>query len=306
MKLKHTGHGHAHGKIILIGEHAVVYQRPALALPFQAVHVHVSVEPSAENWVNSALYQGPLASSPAHFEHLKTLVEALIEHFSLSPLRINFESNIPISAGMGSSAALASALTQAIYDGLDQDLSEAQRYEWTQVAERIAHGNPSGIDALSTTHDQVWWFVRGEGAQPLDAQLEGVLIVANSEIQGSTKNAVEGLAQRMDDNPILMQHIQALGDLALSAKSALQERRIDVLGQSLCAAHAHLKALGVSHPKLDAMVQSAMDAGAVGAKMTGGGLGGCMLALARNQEDAERIQRALKAHTYALWTHSFS
>ena len=303
MKLKHTGHGQAHGKLILIGEHAVVYQQPAIAIPFQAAQVKVTLQHAAYDEVYSALYSGRLELSPDHFRHLKELILALKAKFKLEPVSVAFESSIPISAGMGSSAALASACIEAFYHGMDKPLSAEERFEWTQFAEKIAHGNPSGIDALSTTQASAWWYVKGSRPLAIDLFLPGVLVVANSEVKGSTKVAVEGVAQRLQENPKLMDHISSIGLLAHDAKQAIESKTLETLGQTLSLAHQHLKTLGVSHPKLDAMVTTALQAGALGAKMTGGGLGGCVLALARNQADAERISHALKQHSFALWTH---
>jgi len=298
--------GEAHGKLILIGEHAVVYHEPAIALPFFPVSVIVRVEASEENSLNSALYQGPLEHTPEHLKHISQLIINLQKEFDLPNLRVYIESSIPVSAGMGSSAAIASALVQAIYAGVDAPLSLSERIFWTQRAERIAHGNPSGIDAYTTSFDSAWWFIKDQALQAFDIQLDAVLIVANSEIQGSTKEAVTRVAQRLSSDPSSMSHIKALGQLTHQARLALDKHEADALGALLTQAHRRLQQLNVSHPQLDAMVETALQAGALGAKMTGGGLGGCIIALAHSQDDAQHIVSALKKHTFSIWTHSLS
>jgi mevalonate kinase len=306
MKQIHSTQAQAHGKLILIGEHAVVYHEPAIALPFFPVSINVKLEPSEENQIYSALYQGSLVDAPKHLAHITQLILALQEAFNLAPFKLFVESSIPISAGMGSSAALASALVKSAYQGIDVSLDQKAHIEWIQFAERIAHGNPSGIDALTTSYESAWWFIKDQGFEALSIKMEAVLIVANTEIHGSTKTAVEKVRQLIQLKPDTMAHIHALGQLAYQARHAIQQQSPPLLGAILTQAHHHLQALEVSHPKLDEMVNTALQAGALGAKMTGGGLGGCMIALAHTDAEAKIIIHALKQHSYSIWTHQLS
>lgn len=306
MRSFQTGTGKAHGKLILIGEHAVVYQEPAIALPFFPVSVLVRAEKSDDMVLHSALYQGSLDQAPDHLHHISHLISELKKHFNLPSFRVYIESSIPVSSGMGSSAAIASALVQAIFDGMNEPLDTQTLLYWIQTAERIAHGNPSGIDALTTSQNTAWWFIKDTTLEAFDIDLDAVLIVANSGVQGSTKEAVDHVRHLIDHQAQTKQHIEALGQLTHQARIALQQHQALQLGCILTQAHHHLKSLEVSHPLLDEMVETALKAGALGAKMTGGGLGGCIIALAQDAEAAQHIVSALKQHTFAIWTHSLS
>lgn len=295
------GVGLAHAKVILIGEHSVVYHLPAIALPFKALQCRVVVAAHSKLSLECDFYKGELKDAPSMFKPIQHLIEALCVHLHVNAVLITIHSTIPTSAGLGSSAALASAITQAMFAYADVPLSDDARFTWTQISETCAHGNPSGVDALTTSFDAAWWFVKGETPIPISLSLPAYLIIAQTHEQGSTKQAVEKVKDYITHHGY--EHIVALGKLTEQCYHHLQTHNIEAIGQCMNQAHMLLQACGVSTPTLDSFVALAQKHGALGAKLTGGGLGGCMIALAKNQSDCEHISYQLSKHTPHVWSH---
>ena len=209
---------------------------------------------------------------------------------------------------MGSSAAVSVAVVRGLFDYYNVPLSEPLLFEIVQASEKIAHGNPSGIDTATTSGKEAVFFIKGEALQPLSIQLKGTLIVADTGITGQTLKAVQAVQEKIQQEPIATQKIiEEIGELVHTAKTCLSKGAVDTLGSLLTQNHALLQQLEVSNKTLDHLVQTALENGAIGAKMTGGGLGGCMIALAANLEEAQKIAEALQqAGAVQTWTHSFS
>lgn len=285
------GIGTAHGKIILIGEHAVVYGEKAIALPFFPTNCTVTVSNSQESRISSSLYNGIIDTSPIELEAIVTLIKELTKELHLPNLHFKIKSNISIGAGMGSSAAIASAIISAVYNFLDIELSNETRFNWIQFSETIAHGSPSGIDALTTTHDNAWIFQKGQKPIEFDTKINAFLIVGQTGEIGNTKLAVSHV-KRIVDEKNKMNLIHEIGEQVEAAHLAYRIGDLNKLGATLNKTQNNLKILGVSTTKIDRLVDMALDNGAVGAKLTGGGLGGCVIALAKNEDIADEIKNA--------------
>lgn len=295
--MKQQGFGSAHGKIILIGEHAVVYGYPGIALPMTNLTIHVSVTPSQDNTISLPTFQGHLDNLPPPLKFISALYVRLQTLLALPPLDIVMTSTIPESAGMGSSAAIAHAVVRAVYDLMDLPLSLEEQLAHTQFSENLVHGASSGIDALTTMHDHPWYFVKGKPPSPIKINVDAFLCIAHSNIQGSTKEAVSKVAQLYKQN-IAQSHLESLGLLVKLTQEALEKQDLDDVARLLNQSHFHLQELGVSHPVVDRMVETALAHGALAAKITGGGLGGCMLALFDKKDKAEAFQVDLQKRGY--------
>jgi mevalonate kinase len=293
--MKSKGIGHAHGKVILIGEHAVVYGHPGIALPFKNGKVSVTITASDQDELSTHFYQGLLANVPQPLMFIWLLIEELRKSLLFGPVLIHLDFQLPTSAGLGSSAAINSAIVQAIYDFVEVALTAEIRFEKTQFAEKIVHGASSGIDALTTSHDHAWYFIKNKPPTPLPIHLPGWLLIANTGIKGSTKEAVAKVAKLFTQN-LAQGHLESIGLMSLLMKEAIEKSELDDMARLMNQAHYHLQELGVSHPMLDQWVSMALAQGALGAKLTGGGLGGSIIALFDQPLLAEQALKYFSTH----------
>ena len=297
-----NGVGQAHAKVILIGEHSVVYNHPALSLPFKALQVNVIIKPSIKTSLVSDLYVGNLDEAPEILSPIIHLIRLLQAHFNLTGYEININSNIPLGSGLGSSAALASAITKAFYHSVEAQLDDQILLEWINISETIAHGHPSGVDALTTSFDLAWVFTKGQPPVSLPLSLNAYLVIAQTQQQGSTKEAVQIVANKVVQEGLMT--INELGNLTHQALVYIKDNQLELLGQTLTQAHEHLRHLGISTPTLDQCVELSLEHHALGAKLTGGGLGGCMIALVKDKETVNIIVSKLKEITPHVWSMS--
>lgn len=278
---KKIGVGKAHSKIIWMGEHSVVYGYPAIAIPLQGIEVECHIYPAEEK---------------IHFDFydtLSTAVYAALEYLNHTDVSITYaiRSEIPQKRGMGSSAAVSIAAIRAVFDYFEQSIDMDTLEILVNKAEIIAHSNPSGLDAKTCLSDKAIAFIRNIGFSILDLDLDAYLVIADTGIYGNTREAVEKVTQAEEAN---LPHLAALGDLTEIVQKAIQDKDIQKIGHMMTKAHAHLQAIGVSIDVSDQLVKLSLENGALGAKMSGGGLGGCIIALASTKADAKKISNALK------------
>jgi len=296
------GHGQGHGKVILLGEHSVVYGRPAIALGIprgcSARAEFGSVDSLAvEPWGVRVEAERPEADSER--ELLRRAFATLCERYSAAdsarqPLEVQARMEIPGGAGLGGSAALGVAILRAIDARLDRSSAPDELLEAALAWERVFHGNPSGVDSAMAARGGLALYRRGEPLVTIHMRRALQLVVANSGEHGSTKLMVESVArQHARDTPKTEQIFDAIAALVANAKSALETGDHPRLGQLMDMNQTVLNTLMLSTSTLEAMCKVARGAGALGAKLTGGGGGGCMIALARDGASAQPIARAL-------------
>lgn len=303
-----VGTGHAHAKIILIGEHSVVHGQPAIAIPLRHLPVTVTLQEAiSDQHFVSDVFTGSMAELPGLFDGIRVLVERLLRRFSEPELAftLTVASNIPEERGMGSSAAVATAIVRAFYDFFDTALDQQTLLATVNIEEMITHGAPSGIDAATVSADQPVWFVKDAPLTHFAMHTHAWLVVGDTGVTGQTGMAVNSVKELLSDPDqpgIGQQLINHLGTLTQAAAVALQRDQRKQLGTILNQAQADLAALGVNHPVLQRLVDTANQNGALGAKLTGGGLGGCMFAVAEDEQTANQIATALKQHgAVATW-----
>ncbi|MGY3777644.1 mevalonate kinase [Isobaculum melis] len=308
MKKKQLGVGRATGKIILMGEHSVVYGEPAIAFPFQKTAVTATITPAEQLSLACSYYTGALAQAPQTLKSIQEVIAQTLfvlkqEHATFS---IQIDSTIPAERGMGSSAAVAAAIVRGLFDYFDTPLSHTELLDLVATAEKIAHGNPSGIDAAATSGNSPLFFIKGQSIEAFEMKLENAyLIVADTGMKGQTREAVGDVAQLYKQDPKVADSIAHLGLLSRKAKVAILENCVKELGKLMNAAQLELATLTVSNERLDQLIQVANDQQALGAKLTGGGRGGCLIALTDQLETADKIATALEeAGAVATWIQS--
>lgn len=314
-----SGYGETCAKVILFGEHSVVYGYSAIALPLKNLRMRATVtgrdvsceETAGCETADSTIplnsdsritlscldFNGKLSEVPPRFSSVRTAIHAALEfagHVGDS-LHVATESNFPPERGLGSSAASAGAVIRAILDYYKIRASEDEIFALTQSAERVAHGRPSGLDATATSASWPVRFSSGEFSR-MEINMRAWLILADSGCKGMTRVTVDALRARMDEQPDAVKNkLDELGAIANQAADDLALGRAADMGARMTRAHRILVDLGVSTPQLDKLVRAALDHGALGAKLTGGGGGGCVIALADTEAAAEQVSAALRA-----------
>lgn len=284
--------GKSNAKIILMGEHSVVYGKSAIALPFFNAEVSVKIEETDKGIeIISEYYQGQLDQAPEILEGVQALIKNILNKLDINynGLKITLNSKIPAQRGFGSSAAVSVALTKAFFKFANEELRLDNLKELVGNAEKIHHENPSGLDVATIISKQAIYFIKNKKSEKVDFNLDLDLIVGDTGIPASTKTAVQIVSQQEHKKEL----IQVLGSLSDHVLKNIENKDSIAMGNNMTAAHEALKELGVSTEKLNTLVNTALNSGALGAKLSGGGLGGCMIALSEKNK-TESIVEALK------------
>ncbi len=294
----------APGKVILFGEHAVVYGQPAIAAPVTQVQANAVVEDNDQPGVrllapdlglDARLEELPAGDALAAAVRQVQLAVAPVE---LPGLVITVSSTIPIASGLGSGAAIAAAIIRALTRHLGrEDLAQNEHVSaLAYEVEKIHHGTPSGIDNTVVTYEQPVYFERRQPrnlitpfapARPLH------LLIADTGVRSSTRLVVGRVRELWQQSPAHFERIfAACGHIALAARRAIECGDVPELGALMNENHVVLQEMGVSSDELDRLVVAGRAAGALGAKMSGAGWGGNMIALIAGP-DAAQVSEAL-------------
>jgi len=306
----------APGKIILFGEHAVVYGRPALAVPVTQVHADVEVSDSnrAGIWIEAPDVNLHAELNTLPSDHpLASVINRFLPHPNPSPnlgrrdrgegLQIKITSTIPVASGLGSGAAVSVALTRALSAHLDHQMTDEEVNAFVFEIEKIHHGTPSGIDNTVVTYAKPVYFEKGKPIEILKVGHPFTIVIADTGIPAPTKTSVSDVRHLWLNNKSYWETVfDKVGHVSFMARRAIEAgnsalRNVEVwriLGELMNENHQLLQEMKVSSPVLDKLVSAAISAGALGAKLSGGGRGGNMIALVEN-EKAETIARALEA-----------
>lgn len=305
--VKQQGIGTSHAKIILMGEHSVVYGQPAIALPLPSVQLSVTLSSRQDNQriIKSRYYHGSLENLPSSMIGIKKLIDTLSARFNDQETGwdLKIESQLPAERGMGSSAASAIAIIRAFFDYYDEPLDRTLLLQLADVEEQITHRSPSGLDAATVSSDKPLFYVKGRIGVPIEMNLDGSLVIADTGKKGATKEAILAVKDELkNNNEKAKEHIKHLGELVNQTKDYLAQNDIVKLGDALNFAQTDLATLNVSDPSLDHLIHVARDNGALGAKLTGGGRGGCMIALMQTAMGARRLASILKENgAHDIW-----
>jgi mevalonate kinase len=299
----------APGKVILFGEHAVVYGHPAIAAPVSKVRARAVIQPEPRRPSGWARLQAPDIGLEANLDELPgghPLAQAVLLVFdelrvSRPPaMIIRVTSTIPVAAGLGSGTAISVALMRALSGFLGHPLPQDRISGLAYEVEKIYHETPSGIDNTVVTYSQPVYFIRGMGE--LDDRIELLsvaqeihVVIGDTGISSPTSQAVGDVRRGWQAEPERYNRLfEQIGALARDARRVLENGRAEELGPLMDENHTLLCELGVSSGELDSLVAAARASGALGAKLSGGGRGGNMIALV-TPETAGSVAGALLA-----------
>lgn len=277
----------APGKVILAGEHAVVYGRPAIAAPVWQVVATATITAAAPGagctLVVSDLGQVLQLADAGDKEPLAVVTRLTLARLGVAHMpdwRIELRSDIPIASGLGSGAALSTALVRAIFARLGQPAPPAVVSELVYESERFYHGAPSGIDNTVVAYGQPIWFVKGQAPEPFAPTTPILLAIADTGIRSPTVLTVSKVREAwQQDRPRYEAIFDAIGDLVHAVRCALEQGDAPALGSLFNANQALLHSMGVSCDAIERLVAAARMAGASGAKLSGAGGGGNIIAL---------------------------
>lgn len=289
------GIGKSHGKIILIGEHSVVYGYPAIAIPLQKIEIEFIVEEAK----SSFFYNNTNTLSVAIFTALKYLKK------ENAKIKYKITSQIPQKRGMGSSAAVSIAAIRAVFDYFGKNLESKLLEKLVHTAEIVAHNTPSGLDAKTCLSDKAIKFIKNKGFSYIDLNLDAYLVIADTGIYGNTGEAVQNVKNLGSKADIPLKKLGELTDemtKILTENNESKKEKLDNIGKIMTKANTELGKLNITIEKTELFVKTAIENGANGAKISGGGLGGCVIALAENLEIAEKIKNSLtKCGAENIW-----
>lgn len=302
----------APGKVILFGEHAVVYGRPALAVPVMQVQANARADWGTNErmggiWADAVLVQAPdiglfsplsrlLADQTPH--PLGAVISATLQGLGIvrpPAFAVTVTSTIPVASGLGSGAAVSVAIIRALAGLFERPLTDEQVNQIAYDIEKLHHGTPSGIDNTVITYAKPVYFVRGEPIQPFDVARPFTLLIADTGISAPTRESVADVRKLWQADKSHWEAVfDQVAEIAQRARKAIESGETASLGALMDANHALLQEMTVSSPQLDRLVEAAKTSGAEGAKLSGGGRGGNMIALVQS-ERAESVASALKA-----------
>jgi len=299
-RLPEAGVGVGYGKIILLGEHAVVHGRHAIGCPVPLTIRAVvedgdrGVELLIPRW--GVEYQ--LAKPPEQRRSFEQAAGAILDKLGLADrtLRIEVFPDVPRSMGLGGSAALAVAIVRALDLHFRLGLTDVEVNELAYLSEQTAHGQPSGIDNTLATYGRPLVYRRGSPplVELLNIPSPLSIVVGMTQSEGLTARTVANVSEARQRNPRLYEKIfDDIDSLVLQGVSAIQDNDVTTLGDLMNINQGLLNALQVSTPELERLIDVARDAGAAGAKLTGGGGGGAMIALCGDATTAD-VQQAIE------------
>lgn len=288
----------APGKIILFGEHAVVYARPAIAVPVFQVRAEATIKSRVDPRVMidacDLARQYNLDDAPAA-DPLATIIRATCARLNVAPqnFSVAIHSTIPSASGMGSGAAVSVAIARALAKFFGAALSAVQVSALAYETEKLHHGTPSGIDNTVIAFEQPIYFVRGQPLESFRVARPFTLAIADTGVAAPTKIAVGDVRRAWkQDRARYESRFDQIGALARDARGALERGDENALGGLMNANQVLLRELGVSSPEIETLVGAALRAGARGAKLSGAGRGGNVIALV-DAVTQDKIERAL-------------
>ncbi len=303
--------GYGYGKVILFGEHFVVYGLPAIvsAIGSRTIAYVQKLTSHGLQLIDDRL------EVPGYKKDKKgeqdVSIKNILNYCKIDPkkygIKIRFGGDLVAASGIGASAASCAALSRALNQefclGFNDEKINSSAFE----GEKGYHGNPSGIDNTAATYGGLIWFKRNFNGTPnliekLNMKDPVNIVIANTGLTASTANVVADVRKQKDKEPKKFEEIfSEYFDIVAKARKALIENQLDEIGDLMNENQNILRKINVSSPELEKMIKIALDYGALGAKLTGTGRGGNMFALTPDKELQETISNIFEKHGYMVW-----
>lgn len=279
----------APGKVILFGEHAVVYGQPAIAVPVTQVRARATLMPNITGSPGEVRILAPDVGLDSLWEHLPPEnpigaavmgVKSALGIDQVPACTIKVASTIPVASGLGSGAAVSVAVIRALTGFLGNPLPDEQVSALAYEVEKIHHGTPSGIDNTVVTYAQPVYFVQGGTIETFGVTQPFTILIGDTGLPAPTKESVSDVRTAWQADPRTYGRLfAAAGSIAKTARQTIESGHPEWLGPLMDENHELLMKMNVSSAELDNLVFAAKDSGALGAKLSGGGRGGNMIAL---------------------------
>ena len=251
MQMK-KGIGKSHSKIILIGEHSVVYGYPAIAIPLKKIEIECVVEEAKTSFFYNKT------------DTLSVAVFTALRHLKKENAKIKYKvvSQIPPKRGMGSSAAVSIAAIRAVFDYFEENLDDELLEKLVHAAEIVAHKTPSGIDAKTCLSDKAIKFIKNKGFSYIDLNLGAYLVIADTGIYGNTSEAIQNVKNLGSKADISLKKLGELTDeiiKILTENIESKEEKVDKIGKIMTKANIELRNLNITIEKTDLFVKTAIE-----------------------------------------------
>ena len=294
--------GRAPGKLILTGEHFVVLGAPALSM---AIDLH-STACARSNKLGRVDVNATVPLKLVDPKHTGT--EGLLEPLRMAALtamerakpdrgmgvHVDVECDIPIGAGLGSSASTSVAIIAAVAMAHGVRLQKREIFNLAYKPETLIHTKPSGVDQATTTFGGIIQYTSPGDVDRVKVKVEPPILVCDTGVHRSTGRLVGGVVDRSKrQKGRYKENVQRVAEITRSARRAFEKADFEELGLLMNRNQELLSEIGVSHPSLDRLIKAAREQGALGAKLTGAGGGGCMIALCNGQSSKRRIAKGL-------------
>jgi mevalonate kinase len=299
------GKGIGFGKVILFNEHFVVYGVPSIVSAIDRATT-ATVEPfKGKGWSLDDRREATPNYKEDKLEQQKESIERILKAARVdstkNPIKITLGGDLVAASGIGASAASCVAIARALSEEFNLRFSDERINEIAYEGERAYHGAPSGVDNTAATYGGLIWFVKGRPIELIKIKKPVEIVMGNTGVVTDTKAAVAGVRERKEKYPEKYAKIfKEAEDLAYKARKAIESYDLKVVGKYMDENHKQLQEIELSCKELDFLVGIARKHGALGAKLTGGGLGGNMVALTPGRELQEKVARAIEKEGFEV------
>jgi len=301
------GKGSGYGKVILFGEHFVVHGVPGIVSAIDSSTDAIVTRATGGITVKDDRRTAKGYSEEKRLQQIES-IERMLNAMGLDPklsLDIWIGGSLPGFSGLGASAASSVAIARAISEEFHLSLSDEQINYIAYEAEIAYAGNPSGIDNTAATYGGLMWFKKSliggsDFVEHLNVQSQVEIVICSTGKVANTKAMVEGVAERKKASANYDALFEQAEKLAFAGRMALEAGDMVRVGELMNENHVLLQEIGVSSKELDYLVNLAREQGAIGAKLTGGGGGGCMVALTPGEELQQRVVNAFRVEGFEV------